>query len=865
MKKLFMFATFLMMTTMAAFAQSSKETALDLVSGENTVECTTVDNVTDAEYWVYTAPEDMILVLEPVVQENTSFYVYVYDYASDQVITGATVKYPTYAYKLAAGDKVYIKGQGSTNGSEPWNMTIKATMFTGDAVSGLGHGATVDDPIEIVPDKLHWVDNSGYATYTATEDGMLSLKMSYCTVTVNDTKVDGISVDGLSVYKFAVEKGQTYIIYIKGYNPLLVQAELVIPEAGSIDKPFELAVGKNMVPAEAGDYWYVFTPELVGYINISSEEALANGRVRIFNSYNYAVSGAQKGVDDADYNMAAESPKGSFSLRYEITDLSKTYYIRVIKTEGTEAEQPFDVQQQEYQQGDTEDNPFAIDAFPAEIETPYASGNFYYTFDVPAGKVKYLDVNPLAAIENSMTYVTAYAVNDKYSGETQYMPCSLRMVVTGGESGEKYIIRWNSKESNSIRFTAALSDVQEGEDILKPLTATEGENIISGAGTAGDAVKYYTYTTSKPCKLLVTAVPADTENSIMEISFPKGVGKWDGNYKVENDGHAYMMKTSSNTSYYIKVSNVSDNDMFTIEEIDYQPGDSYEMPIEVEDGVYTLGQDVASELWLKYTVKDDDRMLTISSDIPYTSGCDILYGADNNGAEPKMSSIITYDANYNRMYKVSLYPKAGDVYYVRLKMNQAFEGKVIRFTEDDIPEGASASKAYEIQDGSSLALGTPSYNNPIWCKANLSAGATITLTATNGLFGSYYVGLDNAEAQANGVSLSITATDGIYTTTIEAEESGTYYFCWTSSWGDISLDVTIDDIPSDIRQANVSKVVSVADGMLQLDGDNMKIVVFTVSGTKIAERVVTGHDAIRLDNGVYLVAVNGKVSKVLVK
>ena len=146
-----------------------------------------------------------------------------------------------------------------------------------------------------------------------------------------------------------------------------------------------------------------------------------------------------------------------------------------------------------------------------------------------------------------------------------------------------------------------------------------------------------------------------------------------------------------------------------------------------------------------------------------------------------------------------------------------------------------------------------------------SAGATITLTATNGLFGSYYVGLDNAEAQANGVSLSITATDGIYTTTIEAEESGTYYFCWTSSWGDISLDVTIDDIPSDIRQTNVSKVVSVADGMLQLDGDNMKIVVFTVSGTKIAERVVAGHDAIRLDKGVYLVAVNGKVSKVLVK
>ena len=79
------------------------------------------------------------------------------------------------------------------------------------------------------------------------------------------------------------------------------------------------------------------------------------------------------------------------------------------------------------------------------------------------------------------------------------------------------------------------------------------------------------------------------------------------------------------------------------------------------------------------------------------------------------------------------------------------------------------------------------------------------------------------------------------------------------------MDVTIDDIPSDIRQTNVSKVVSVADGMLQLDGDNMKIVVFTVSGTKIAERVVTGHDAIRLDNGVYLVAVNGKVSKVLVK
>ena len=30
----------------------------------------------------------------------------------------------------------------------------------------------------------------------------------------------------------------------------------------------------------------------------------------------------------------------------------------------------------------------------------------------------------------------------------------------------------------------------------------------------------------------------------------------------------------------------------------------------------------------------------------------------------------------------------------------------------------------------------------------MSAGATITLTATNGLFGSYYVGLDNAEAQA---------------------------------------------------------------------------------------------------------------------
>lgn len=865
MKKLFMFVAFMLITTVAAWAQGSKETALDLVAGENTVECTTVNHETDAEYWVYTAPEDMILVLEPVVQENTSFYVYVYDYDTDQVITGATVKYPTYAYKLAAGDKVYIKGQGSNSGSDPWKMTINATMYSGNDVSGLGHGATVEDPIEIVPGKLHWVDNSAYATYTATDDGMLSLKMSYCTVTVNDAKVDGISVDGLSVYKFAVEKDQTYNIYLKAYNPLLVQAELIIPQAGSVDKPFEIVTGGNTVPKASGDYWYVFNPELVGYINIGSDEALTNGRVRIYNSYNYAVSGAQKGVDDTDYNMAAESPKGSFNLRYECTDISKTYYIRVIKSEDSEAEQHFTLELCDYQQGDTEDNPFVVESFPAEIETPYASGNFYYTFDVPAGEVKYLDVNPLSTIENGMTYVTAYSVNDKYNGETQYSPCNLRMVISGGENGENYIVRWNSKESAPFKFSVSLSDIKEGEVIMKPLTASAGENMISDAGATDESVKYYTYTTTKPCKLLVTALPVDSENSKMEITFPKGTGKWDGNYKVEQNGRAYTMKTSGNTSYYIKVSNVSDGDKFTIEEIDYQPGDSYEMPIEVEDDVYTLGQEVASELWLKYTVKADDRMLTISSDIPYTSGCDILYGAYNNGAEPKMSSIISTDANYNRMYKVSLYPKAGDVYYVRLKLNQAFEGKVIRFTEDDIPEGASASKAYEIQDGSSLALGTPSYNNPIWCKANLSAGATITLTATNGLFGSYYVGLDNAEAQANGVSLSITATDGIYTTTIEAEESGTYYFCWTSSWGDISLDVTIDDIPSDIRQANVSKVVSVADGMLQLDGDNMKIVVFTVSGTKIAERVVTGHDAIRLDKGVYLVAVNGKVSKVLVK
>lgn len=840
-KLLLMFLTAVFAVT--AMAQTSMETALDLTEGENSYE---VGEANTPAYWKYTAEKDVLLL----ISGNSSTTITVTDEGPDGTQTtmyGAQMAYPQKAYIAYEGHTLYISVQSYSGTSVGFTAS-----FDADASFG---GLSQDDPMTIVTDGSSMVygdvySNSSsysYATYTADSDGVLVLTATgYVSYTVEGGASGTFEyTNGAYEASLTVRSGQTYNITFSGYGAFVLTAEMTHPTEGSFEMPFEMQEGDNTVPASHGEYWYTYTNTKTGYGVISSDNTLNGGNIKVYNS----ASNVQNGQVYAQV-------EGGYDLRFEMPSVGTTYYICITKVESSTDDETFTFTAEDYQPGDQESNPIVIEQLPATgISTEAVGGTRYYAVNIPAGEHKFLNVAATSDIENESTTVAVYTEGNSYSATTGNS--SVRAEVNGGEAGRRYIIRWISQESTPIIFDVSLEDINPGDLISEPIEASLGTNTIDAAGT-----RYYTYTPTKNCKLVLTTERIETTASFYIFNY--------GGYPpvtASNDGAEYTLSVTEGTQYYIQLDNAEAGETFTLAEADFEQGESRDNPIIVDNGTFTFGPETYVDYWLQYTA-DRDGKLVIECDVPYNYTERMQYGksTDNYLSDMVMSS---YDGSSSTtVYGAEVNAAEGDVFLVNLKMTSPHDGCKVTFKIRDFEAGEAASTAIELQKDETVSVPSVSRTAPMWYKVSLPEASKVTITADNFVSGYWYQGLESTTSSGEYMTFNYDYNEETYVTTYtftkDVTVAGDYYIMIDQCYGNTNMTLSVET-SSGIGSVETSSAISLNGNTLNVNVDNADVRVYTLSGATVVSEKVSGSASFSLDKGIYIVKINNTVKKVIVK
>lgn len=858
MKKHF-FATMLLAAMSGlAIAQDSPETAIDLRVGYNEYTPDTKEEVD--VYWKYTAEENSILTIEVTsIQQLEAFELEGNERVP--VKPAQSEFYITQNFPLKAGSTIYFKIPVYDGNKAKFDL--KTTSFP-----ELGKGLEENDPMPISPGRKYYMGNQYvfsdqvfYATYTADKEGLL--------VMTAPTAVMGIAVEGSIGLRFdptfaidrgsqhqckmPVEEGKTYLIRFDNYSPFILDITFEDAERGSLYMPFRLKEGDNTVPAAAGTYYYIYSNERTGYGVVSSTSELPGGQVKIFPE--------DKSLVEAGYTLAT-SEEGSFNTRWELEEPNTIYFVCVNKTEATAEEQIMTFACEDYKAGDKESNPIVISEIPSEITTEASNKTTFYAVDVPAQSNKILDVKAVSEIQSGYTKVEIYLEGNSYNTVSDNK--AVYTQVSGGEQGQRYIIKWTSSETEPITFKVSMEDIMQGDIITDPITAVKGENTVENKN---GYIKYYKYTATITGKLYFSGP------SNMFVSFPKGTGPYDGSYSTTRDENmAYVLEILEGTTYLIKIDGALDGQKFTIEEKEYDLGEGRTNPIIVDGDTYTFGDEVPSNLWLQYTMKKDG-VLTIESDKPYnTMGYDEIYYCKGKDGEPVAISRPYFDGTTaSTIYYVDLSAAAGDIFLVNVKITTASKGNSVTFTEREFKEGESVNTAIELKDGEAVELPEVEATKPLWYVVPLEEGE-VTVT-TNAPFMTNPVWFANEEDALNGTNGVVMEFQNSFdedynmlcTWKTTVTTPGKHYIRVDEAYTGISMTLT-GPVSTNIYQMNdMQEGITAGKGYINVSAANKPVAIYNVSGVKVAESNVDGNCIFNLNNGIYIVKVGNLVKKVLVK
>lgn len=825
MRKVLLFATALCLSS-AAMAQTSIESALDAQKGENTykVESSEAKNT----YWKFTADKNYLAKVSPLSGSSNVPTVFTSVEGTDSLtLGGAGLKYPSKAYALEKGKTYYFIM--NMTGESGFNLDLSE-------MSSYGKGLSQDNPAELKvgeelflgnPLGVQYENTTAYVTYTAEKTAQLQLSFSSyvagATVNGNPVSAEYDQATGGYVLKVSVEQGKTYSIALNLQGSVVANSKLVEVKAGSLEMPFALNEGENKVPAEMGDYYFTYTPNKTGYLNISSDAVLAGGQVKVYTS-----------LSNITYQqVAASSESGTYNVRVEIPYTGSTYYIVVNKLQNSDAEDVIKAEMQEYQPGETVNTAFELTELPVEKTLPSAKGTYYYKLTVPANTEKFVTVETDANLDAATSIIFYNQQNGEYGAAT--VKDGLLKTFVGGQSYDiTYILKVTANEDNPLAFKVSYLDVEKGSLATNPAEAVEGENEITVEGT-----EYFKYTATKNGKLNVEVEPGVT------VSFPRGTGMYDGEYTAINKGTDFFIEATAGTTYLIKVSGAAKGTTMYLEEKEFSAGESRTNPIVMEDDEYTFTKAGAADLWLQYNVTEDG-VLDFACDQGYNGGSDRIevfkneepYGTTMMGTENFGSVSVT-------VYKGKVIVSKGDKLYIHCVIAGKVTGSKIQFTKHEAEPGETVTNPLVITKGKTVTITGASRSTPVWMKASLPAGTT-TFRLSGYLMTALYNSLEDAKNGANAEEVRanyVQLPDGsyVYEFTKEMAAAGDVYFQFVDSYG--ATDFTWMD--------------NEATGIWNIEaaGDS-KVSIFKMDGTQVNQ--ISG-------NGVYIIKSNGKTKKIVVK
>lgn len=842
MKKALLLLAFLS-AMFCGFSQTTVDTALPLQEGDNSY---TFENSGGSQtvYYTYTAPEGQGKLVEFTSTNSSVSSQMSLDGTYSTSITGInTNNYRTVTYPVKPGQSVILAVNAYN--VQTAEFTIKLIDADVDA------GSTCDDAIVLTEesafmpsyyDRSSYTMNPAYLSYTCEEDGLLVItfsgSVSGCTAQIgcDATTTESVTVSsssGVYVGKYKVEAGNTYIFKVSTYSSLFVSAELTHPVVGqSCDMPFDGAA-TNVLPKEAGKYWYSYTTDKAGFMTVSSENSLAGGTLSIWAS------------------CSAYSPDatidGYFALRSRVY-ANYTYLICVEKNEATAEDETFAINVEEEKAGDSHNNPLDV-TIGEEITVPVYNGDYYYRVTVPEGDSRFLIVDGTSAnITNTATQVGVYTQQNTYSP----LVTGKDYVKTEVTGSTVYVIKWTCKEGyNGFKFTVSYEEIAQGETCNNPFEAVVGANDL-----AAGSDKYYTYTATQDGWLTI-----DTDITI-EVSFLKGCDTYSGTYLATKVATITKTELKTGQTCIIKFSNIDEETIFFLSEEDYQEGESCEKAIDVTLGSTAIPS-AAGSYWYKYTA-EQSGMLTIASDIIYERSADY----SRQSAVNVLTSCDAYPTNITKssaegtIFEGSFVMNEGDVMFINVVPISAQSDKTLTLTMRDLNPGEACSNPIDITPGE-LKLPITSRTSPVWYGIQLEVG-TFSITSTNyeyysmSLYDSCdatnYLANSQYDGEAMGYSLKYDVTTaGYYLLKLE----GTYN----------EITVTVDGVHTSVEGVKEDSNLRVRGNNIEVSVENTRtdVAICDVTGKIVASQAVYNNATFTLERGIYIVKIGDKVTKVAIR
>lgn len=603
-------------------------------------------------------------------------------------------------------------------------------------------------------------------------------------------------------------------------NPLSV-SELADTQEGTPDKPFVLKEGENTVPAEAGEYYYSYTLSKTGYLNITSDEKLENGKVSVYTN----IFSAQN-----KRNAAAESATGSFNVRTEIKIARGTYYIVVNKKTATAKAETFNVKMEDYQPGETAGTAISVNVSETAetITLPGAKGMYYYTFTVPANTKKLLTVeSPKALSEGTSAYVNT---SDGTYGAT-YMKNQIIKRDVNNTREQKYYLIVTSNETAPLTLNIRYADAEKGSLITEPKEAQLGQNTIDFDGT-----EYYTYKATKSGKLAIEVSDGG------KVTFPLSATGYGVNDTYQK-GNTYFIEATKGKEYLITISDVKKGSTFNLAETNFEAGELRSNPIVMTEDTYTLGEDT-NNLWLKYTVTKTG-VIDFSSDVPFDDNFFIGIAKNRADAATSMANDIQDESTLNdkkpkrtKLYQSTFEVTEGDVLYIQAIMPGDVKGKKITLTQRTPEAGECISNPIILTKGKTINVAKASMMKPIWVKVNLVNGDTFEVA------GGSATPIYNCKPSGDGITYEGTS--------VVWDESGTKFTVDPKTVGEVTFMIGYAE-----GNATLTFIDPTGSGISHIEtATDSKPAIYTINGTKINS--ITG-------SGVYIIKSNGKTKKVVIK
>lgn len=848
MKKLILL-TFLQFCLCSLFAQTDVSTALDLQVGTNSYDLTGQSGYVTL-YYKYTAPAEsgQLLTFTTVKGEGLS-YVMSEDGTYNKMIYGINSATGSIV-PVKAGQTVYLIL--NTRGGSEISFDMKAENAI---VEG---GQTKEEAIDVTGQSNFFIPSNystetyssvTYLKYECSEEGVLEMTftgslsgLSVCEENSSEeTSVSLSYVSGTVVGKTEVEAGKVYIIKIKAStSPLIGNFVITHPTIGtSSDMPFTGKAEGNELPAEIGEYWYSYVAEDNGFVMLSSDSYLYGGTVSVYNA-------------NSMYSPIA-SVDGCFLLRFNAVK-GNTYLICIEKNEATGSPDLFDMTLVPAGEGDSFNNPKAIEL--GENTLPQYNGQYYYSITIPgeAGTPKFLNISSEADFLSSATNVAVYDQNNMYSS----LASGTKDVKVEVSAGNTYIICWNLNEDiNGFKYNVSVEDIAQGDVYGNPIPAVVGTNDLKSGSD-----KYYKYTATLNGWLVIS--PSDLA---VKVQFPMSSGPYPSYRTAVQDVFSIKTEIVKGTEYVIQFSDVTADGTFDLEEVAYGEGESKETAIVVEGSSADVPKS-AQTTWYRY-VAPADGMLEISSDIYYEQN------ASNQSSTVRvMRDGDSYPVDITKPSTVGItfFGKFGaskdEVFYVQVVTLSAQEGKTVTFNLRDYEPGKLSDNPIELVVGENQ-LKEASRLNPVWYYADLAEGdLKITADANN----YYYMTLYSADDLNNPLAVSGYVYDenynGSYNLTYTVETPGKYIMKLEQTNPGGALVTMSANIATGISATGLdAENVTVGSGCITVtpSAAGANVSVYDLSGKMVKSAYVKGQTTFNVEKGLYIVRVNNKAIKVVVK